>query len=186
MAATTDIQAAARSLRAGGVIAYPTEAIQGLGCLPDRPEALRRLLKIKRRHPAKGLILLAAAPAQLEPWTAPLTSAEWRTILTPSRHPTTWIVPAAPDISPLLTGGRPTIAVRITRHPLARQLCLAAGSAIVSTSANLAGQPPTRNPAALDPALTRGLDLVLRGACGSARRPSQIRLLTNPGKPVRV
>ncbi len=186
MAATSDIQTAARMLDAGGVIAYPTESIYGLGCLPDRDEALARLLRIKRRDSSKGLILLAASPSQLVPWVAPLSPAEWRRIISPRRHPTTWIVPAAAGVSPLLTGGRATIAVRITRYPLARQLCLAAGAAIVSTSANLTRQSPVRHASALPPALSRNLDLVLRGRCGPARRASQIRFLFDRERPVRV
>ncbi len=173
--ATASLLTAARALTAGAVIAYPTEAVYGLGCLPTRPDTLQRLIALKHRQAGKGLILIGASPAQLAPYTHGMSADDWRILAAAHRQPITWLVPAAAGIPELLTGGRETIALRITQHPLARQLCLTSGSAIVSTSANLSGQPPPRDFARIAPQLRRNLDLVLVGQCGSSRRPSQIR-----------
>lgn len=177
--APSRLTAVAAVLRLGGLIAYPTDTVYGLGCLPDRPRAIRRLLALKGRPADKGLILLASEPAQLAPWTAPLTDADWARIADPAAPPTTWLVPAAPGVSPLVRGAHASVAVRLTRHALVAALTALLGQPIISTSANPAGQPPVRRAADLDPALRRGVDLVLAGACGPATRPSRIRELAS-------
>ncbi len=169
-----NLEAAAESLRCGGVIAYPTETVFGLGCRWDDAGAVRRLVELKRREAGKGLILLGANRTQLEPLVAPLTEQDWETLLAPAPRPTTWVVPAACNIDAVLTGGRPTVAVRLTTDRVARALCLAVGCAIVSTSANLSGEPPARRPDELAPALLAGLDGVLNGACAPDATPSRI------------
>jgi L-threonylcarbamoyladenylate synthase len=165
-------------MKSGGVIAYPTDTVFGLGCLPTDATAIQRILDIKERSASKGLILLAANPAQLEIYTDPtLADADWRTITTARLEPTTWLVPARKDVSSLLRGEHSTIAVRITRHPASCALCLAANSAIVSTSANLSGQLPASSRETLSTKITNSVDLVLNDTCGTPNQPSQIRHL---------
>ncbi len=167
------LPAVAALLRLGAVIAYPTETVYGLGCLPERPAAIRRLLACKGRPADKGLILLAGAPEALQPWTAPLTDDDWARIADPTAPPTTWLVPAAAGVPALVRGRHPNVAVRISRHPLVAALTARLGRPIISTSANPAGQPPPPAAEALDPALRRRVDLVLGGTCGGGR-PSRI------------
>lgn len=169
------IQAAASVLKSGGIIAYPTETVYGLGCLPHDIIAIKRLLLIKQRMPEKGLILIGASQQQLEPFTARLDNRQWQTIATLRERTTTWIVPAAEPVSPWIRGEHPTIAIRITRHKLARALCLASHGAIISTSANPGGEPPVREACKLAPRLVRRLDLILESECGPDQLPSQLR-----------
>ena len=171
---TDSVRQAAAAVLAGGIIAYPTETVYGLGCLPGNEAALQRLLAIKGRDASKGLILLAANTAQLEPWTAALGSKEWQRISTPGERATSWIVPAAPNLPPPLTGNRPTIAVRITTLDTVHKLCNAIDSAIVSTSANFSGAPPVKTATALSTDLAGKLDYVLVGQCGGDPKPSRV------------
>lgn len=170
-------QRAAQTLKHGGVVAYPTEAVYGLGCDPCNDRALRRLLKIKRRSPRKGLILIAAHWAQLRPFLRPLAPPLARRVMAAWKEPApiTWLLPARPGVSRLLRGQHSTLAVRITAHPAARALCLAFGGAVVSSSANLARHPPARHAAEIRQRMGRQLDTVMVGATGASARPSEIR-----------
>ncbi len=164
---------AADILLRGGVIAYPTEGVFGLGCLPDDPDAVRRVLDIKQRDAAKGLILIAANADQLEGW---IDLPEGHTLPEPDpAHPVTWIVPPGPRVSPLLKGVHTSLAVRITTNPIATALCIAADSPVVSTSANLSGKPAARNRNILQRQFGKVVDYVVPGDCGPASGPSEIR-----------
>ncbi len=175
MTASPLLRRAARLLRRGGVIAYPTEAVYGLGCNPGDEAALRRILAIKARPGRAGFILIAADLGQLRSWIAP-TAAEERRLAEPTAAPVTWVVRAGTRAGRLLTGGRPTLAVRVTTHPVAAALCRAAGMPLVSTSANVHGRPPARTALAVRRRLGRQLDLVVPGATGRQARPTAIRL----------
>ena len=166
------ISRAADVLQKGGVVTCPTEGLYGLSCMPDDPLALLRLLAIKRRDPSKGLILIAANRVQLHDWIDP----GGKQIPDPDpRRPTTWIVAAADHVSPLLRGRHQTIAVRLTTNPVARALCKAVDSPLVSTSANLAGQAPARNRYILRRKFAACVDYIVPGECGPAKGPSEIR-----------
>lgn len=169
------LRLAARALAAGGIIAYPTEAVFGLGCDPRDGAAVGRLLALKSRAAQKGLILIAARLAQLQPFILPLAGDRRSEILASWPGPVTWVLPARPDTPAWLTGGRPSLAVRVTAHPLAAALCQVWGGALVSTSANRGGRPPARTALQVRRRLGRSVDLILAGACGPARRPTQIR-----------
>lgn len=168
------LRQAARVVLGGGVIAYPTEAVFGLGCDPGCEEALRRIVAIKGRPDRSGFILIAADPVQFEGWIAPCPE-ESRRIATPHAGPLTWVVTAGPRATPLLTGGRDTLAVRVIAHPLAAGICRNAAMPIVSTSANRHGRPPARTTLEVRSRLGAVVDLVVPGATGGARRPSEIR-----------
>ncbi len=157
----------------GGVIAYPTEGVFGIGCLPDDERALQRVIDIKRRDAGKGLILIAADAAQLGGWAELPEGSE----LPPPDpdYPITWIVAPGPRVTPLLCGEHATIAVRITTNPTARALCAAADSPLVSTSANLSGKPVARNRYVLRRQFAGVVDYVVPGDCGPASGPSEIR-----------
>jgi L-threonylcarbamoyladenylate synthase len=168
------LREAGRAIRAGAVVAYPTEAVYGLGCDPLNPVAVRRLLDIKARPLHKGVILIAADLGQLAPFIAPLSPSDLATVQADWPGPVTFVVPAAPGLPRWLSGGRDTVAVRVTAHPLAAALCRAARMPLVSTSANASGRPPART--ALQAKLRcPGVDLVLHGATGGRKRPTEIR-----------
>jgi L-threonylcarbamoyladenylate synthase len=167
------IRHAGRIIRAGGVVAYPTEGVWGLGCLPQADQAVQRILDMKQRPATKGLILIAAEPAQLESWIAPGVDAT--TLASDISNPVTWIVPAADWVPYFVRGDNDGLAVRITSHPVARALCYAADSAIVSTSANVSGRPSLRSPYALRRTFGRLVDCVVAGRCGPAGGASEIR-----------
>lgn len=159
------------------MLAYPTEGVWGLGCLPDHLDAVRRLLDIKRRDPGKGLILIAARCEDLEPYIHPLDGEQQAKLESPG-GPVTWLVPAAEGVSALLRGTHATQAVRITRHSLCRALCLEVG-ALVSTSANLEGAPPAKTSEEVDEMFGSTIDGIVEGPLGGASGPSEIRdLLT--------
>lgn len=165
----------ARRLRAGQVIAYPTEAVFGLGCDPRNRDAVGRVLAIKRRSPTKGLILIAAEFLQLAPFLKPL-DAHWRAKIEVARpEPVTWLVPAREAVPSWLRGRHDTLAVRVTAHPVANALCRTWGGPIVSTSANISGQPPARNALSARRQLGSRVDFVVSAPVGNARRPTEIR-----------
>jgi L-threonylcarbamoyladenylate synthase len=167
------IQKAARILKQGGVVAYPTEGLFALGCLPGNQEASERIFSIKRRDPSKGLILIASSPAQLEPYA--IVPAERAGLVSSLEHPVTWVLPATASAPAWVRGRHPGVAVRISAHPVAAALCDAVGSALVSTSANRAGQPPARNGIVLRRRFGHLVDYIVPGHCGPARGASEIR-----------
>lgn len=169
-----DLQTAVRILRAGEVIAYPTEAVWGLGCDPFREDAVRRVLDLKQRSEAKGLIIIAASLAQIDPWLGALSPAQKAAVLATCPGPYTWIVPAA-DAPAWLRGDHDSLALRVSAHPGVQALCEAWGGPLVSTSANLSGQEPAPDVAALQQQFGAGLGYILPGRLGGDARPSEIR-----------
>ncbi len=173
--ATAD--AAAAVLRAGGIVAHPTEAVWGLACDPASQPATLRLLALKRRPVDKGLILVAASAGQLEQvvdWKA-LPAGRLEEVLASWPGPHTWVVPATAAVPGWIRGVHAGVAVRVTGHAAAAALCNAFGGAIVSTSANAAGAPPPRVPGDFDPVILAGVDAVLEGETGALDRPTAIR-----------
>jgi len=166
---------AADLIRAGGLIAYPTEAVYGLGCDPLDRLAVERLCLLKQRPLAAGLILIAADLAQLPGWIDP-SDSEWQRLSEPTTVPTTWVVSAGPLAGQWITGGRKTVAVRISQHALASQLCEAVGGPLVSTSANRRGRRPARNSRSVRQWFGADIDLILPGPTGGGSRPSAIRV----------
>lgn len=169
------VRQAARHLQAGGIVAYPTETVYGLGCDPLDPDAVSRLLQLKQRPMAKGLILIGAELAQLRPYLDLSDPGLLHKLEQPSTPPTSWIVPAASSTPAWLTGRHDSLAVRLTPHPVARALCLAFGGAIVSTSANPAGLPPARSALQVRRYFNGQIDELLHGDIPADARPSQIR-----------
>lgn len=169
------LRRATRVVRRGGIIAYPTEAVYGLGCDPFNPEAVFRLLELKKRPVDKGLILISDRFERLSPLLAPMPKDRLSLIKDTWPGPVTWVIPASPEVPSWLTGRHASLAVRVTAHPIAAALCRASGMPLVSTSANLSQHPPARS--ALE-ALIRcdnQLDFILHGATGNQQQPTQIR-----------
>lgn len=168
-----EVDALRAHLKRGGLIAYPTESCYGLGCDPRNPRALKQLIRFKGRNAAKGLILIADRFKRLLPFIRPLSPANRARVQSGWPGPVTWIVPAAAACSPLLTGGRATLAVRVTAHPDAARLCRMLGTALVSTSANLSGRKPART-AAQCRRIFGAQVRVIDGRIGQRRRPSTL------------
>ena len=173
------LHSAARCIKKGCIVAYPTEAVFGLGCDPANPRAVAKLLALKNRPWQQGLILLAASLQQIEPWLQPLNDTHLRRLSKSWPGPTTWLLPAADACPNWLTGTNDTLAVRISAHPLVRSLCDILNAPVVSTSANRSGQQPARS--VLDIRLRFGtrIDFVLPGTTGNQLRPSCIRDLAS-------
>jgi L-threonylcarbamoyladenylate synthase len=170
-------EAAAALLRKGGVLAYPTEAVWGLGCDPFDQDAVARVLAIKQRPVDKGVILVGADLAQFDgllAWErlpqerADIVLAQWP-------GPRTWIVPASARVPRWVTGTHEGVAVRVSDHPGVVALCRAFGGPLVSTSANLAGEPPAFVFAELSRAVLDRVDGVAAGETGGLRAPTVIR-----------
>lgn len=164
-------------LHRGGVIAYPTEAVWGLGCDPFDASAVRRLLAIKQRAESKGLILIAANLAQVASLIDrnALPPARIRAVLATWPGPHTWLLPCTPLVPHWLRGEHATLALRVTAHPQSAALCSAFDGPLVSTSANLAATAPARSRGELDPALMAQLDGVFDGPIGDLSAPTPIR-----------
>jgi L-threonylcarbamoyladenylate synthase len=160
---------------AGGLIAYPTESVYGLGCHPLDGEAVSKLLKLKQRPLHKGLILIADKPESLFPYLGEIPPMAWQRIDQSWPGPTTWIVPASANAPTWLTGEHDSLAVRVTNHPLASALCRIAGTPLVSTSANLSQHPPARTALEVYLRCGLGVELVVHGDTGGLSRPTVIR-----------
>lgn len=161
-------------LRRGGLIAYPTESCYGLGCDPDNRAAVLRLLKLKQRPQRKGLILIAASYRQVARYLQPLTPNQQRQLQEAGAQAITYLMPARHSAPRWLRGAHDTLAVRLTAHRQAAQLCRNANSALVSTSANRSGQRPTKTYAQCRRLFGRKV-WVLPGRVGKRKKPSTIR-----------
>ncbi len=177
-----------RALRAhlarGGVIAYPTESCYGLGCDPRNPRAVARVLALKGRPAAKGLILIADRFERLAGLVAPPTPAQRALTASTWPGPHTWLMPAGRHTPKWLKGRHSTLAVRVTAHPEAAGLCRALGMALVSTSANRSGQKALKTARECRRVFGHGA-MVIDGAIGKRRRPSTIQDLVT-GKVLRA
>ena len=172
---SNQVNEAVHVLHQGGVIAYPTEAVYGLGCDPANHQAVQKLLDLKQRDRDKGLILIAAEFEQLLPFLAEIDDSLKEQALATWPGPVTWLWPAKSGVSTWLRGEHATIAIRVTDHPLAAELCREFGGALVSTSANVSGNQPARNAEQVWAQFKDQLDFVLEGEVGGLAKPSQIR-----------
>ncbi|WP_423823072.1 L-threonylcarbamoyladenylate synthase [Salinisphaera sp. SPP-AMP-43] len=169
------LRLAARTLAAGGVIAHATEGVWGLAADAYDFEAVWRVITVKQRDPSRGLIVVAADAAQLAPLVDPTVEGAWQRAVEAWPGPTTWLLPAHADAPWWLTGGQATIALRETAHALTRALCQTFGGPIVSTSANVTGQPPVDSPWRARAAFGSRIDLVLGGQPETPGKASTIR-----------
>ncbi|MBC3766607.1 L-threonylcarbamoyladenylate synthase [Neptunicella marina] len=160
----------------GGIIAYPTEAVFGLGCDPDNSDALQKLLNLKQRPAHKGLILVAADYGQLLPYVNDSAISQDKRFAVFSRWPgpVTWLLPKSDRVLPLLSGESDKIAVRVPAFEPVRELCRQLGKPIVSTSANLSGLEPARTTEELYAQFNDQLDFVVDQPVGGNASPSTI------------
>ncbi len=172
-----DIDACAAALRRGGVVAYPTEAVYGLGCDPWQRTAFDRLFALKQRPPTQGVLLIGADFAQIAPYIdlarVPAAALARAQATWPGPH--TWIFPRAESAPAWIAGAQAGIALRVTAHAPAAALCRAFGAALVSTSANRHGQAPARTADDVRAIFGQTLDAILAAPTGALERPTPIR-----------
>ncbi|MBS0287877.1 MAG: Sua5/YciO/YrdC/YwlC family protein [Proteobacteria bacterium] len=166
----------AQALKEGRIIAYPTEAVFGLGCCPQNIGALNNILTLKARAPQKGMILIASHLQQLLPYIDVLQVPQQRMqhILQTWPGPFTWVFPVTSLVSSLIKGQFETVAVRVTKHPIAKALCEAFGGAIVSTSANISSEEPIREATKAFDLFKNAIAGVVEGEVGDLAQPTSI------------
>jgi L-threonylcarbamoyladenylate synthase len=167
------INRAVSCLQTGGVIAYPTESVFGLGCDASNLNAITRLLDIKNRSYKKGLIVLVSDISQALTLLAPLSQSQIESISRPSLRATTWLIEANTHLSPLLIGTHEKLAVRVTSNPTAKAICELFNKPIISTSCNLSGKPTTTSAALIRNKMLLKVDQVISGSC-CGQSPSQL------------
>lgn len=172
-----EIEGAAELLRAGGVLAYPTEAVFGLGCDPQDLAAIERVFALKQRPAEQGVLLVAADFEQIERYLAldQVSEAQLHAVRASWPGPHTWVFPRAAAAPARVAGAHEGIAVRVSAHPTVAALCRAFGGALVSTSANPHGQPPARSPQEVIGYFGDALDGLLAAPLGGAGQPCPIR-----------
>ena len=169
------VREAVRRIANGGIIAYPTETLYGLGCDPFNGLAVLRLLELKQRGIEQGLILVASHFGQVESLLAAMPPAARKRVMYPGRRPVTWVLPCQPDIPYWMRGSHHSLAIRITTHPVAAGLCdrwVVPWSRPVPISMAGALQPGRCR---LHKAFHDQLDYVLHDPAVTANRPSEIR-----------
>lgn len=168
-----DIRRLRAWLKRGGIIAYATESCFGLGCDPRNARAVARILALKKRPKAKGLILIGSEFRQFAHFLAPLPAPLAEGLRQWWPGPNTLLLPAARHCPRWLRGQHAQLAVRVTAHRATARLCHALDMALVSTSANRSGQHPLKTQAACRKSFA-GRVWVLPGRCGGRRTPSRI------------
>jgi len=175
---------AAQLVQTGEVIAYPTEAVYGLGCDPMSETAVTALLKLKKRNMEQGLIVIGSSLDQFKDLVQTLTSEQLQPALAGWPGPFTWLLPAAVNCPVWIRGQHTTIAVRISTHPVCRRLCELLHGPLVSTSANPVDGPPARTLVQLEEYFHDGLAGVVQGELGGLEQATPIRDLIS-GKLIR-
>lgn len=163
-----------RSIRQGGIVAYPTEGVYGLGCDPLNADSVFRLLAIKNRSQSKGLILLASHLEQLRPYLATLNEQQQQKLSESWPGASTWVIPANPATPRWITGQHRGIAVRVTAHPVAKAICERLQHPIISTSANITGHPAARNSLRVRQYFPVGIDYCVSGSNSLRNTPTPI------------
>ena len=163
-----DIKRAVETMRKGGVILYPTDTVWGIGCDATNAEAVKRVYEIKQRDDSKALICLVDSDARMQRYFRNVPDVAWQLIDCCDR-PTTLILDGAVNLAPNLIADDGSIGIRITQEPFSKELCYRFQKAIVSTSANISGEPAAQNYRDIDPRIIEAVDYV----CWSRRQEHQ-------------
>ena len=164
-----DIRKAVETMRKGGVILYPTDTVWGIGCDATNAEAVKRVYAIKQRDDSKALICLVDSDARLQRYIRQVPDVAWQLIDSlkeSDSKPTTLILDGAVNLAPNLIAEDGSIGIRITNEPFSKELCYRFQKAIVSTSANISGEPAAQNYCDIDPRILEAVDYV----CWSRRQ----------------
>ena len=163
-----DIKRAVEVMRQGGVILYPTDTVWGIGCDATNAEAVKKVYAIKQRDDSKALICLVDSDARLQRYVRDVPDVAWQLIDCCDR-PTTLILDGAVNLAPNLIADDGSIGIRITQELFSKELCYRFQKAIVSTSANISGEPAAQNYRDIDPRIIEAVDYV----CWSRRQEHQ-------------
>ncbi|MFL2840813.1 MAG: L-threonylcarbamoyladenylate synthase [Pseudohongiellaceae bacterium] len=170
-----ELTAAAAHIKQGGIIAYPTEGVWGLGCDPFNEESVRKILDLKGRQADKGLVLVAANLDQIKPLLQPLSQSARDLLESSCPGPDTWLIPDADQTIPSwIKGNYATVAVRVSKHPLVKSLCERVGL-LVSTSANPSGSEPALSQEQVELYFEDKNVGIVPGKLGGQHKPSKIR-----------
>lgn len=178
-----DVRKAVEVLRKGGVILYPTDTVWGIGCDATNSEAVKRVYDIKQRDDSKALICLVDSDARLQRYIRKVPDVAWQ-LLDCCDKPTTVILDGAVNLAENLIAEDGSVGIRITQEPFSKELCFRFQKALVSTSANISGEPAAQNYPDIDPKIIEAVDYV----CWSRRqehkphKPSSIIKLTEDGQ----
>lgn len=178
-----DIRKAVETMRKGGVILYPTDTVWGIGCDATNAEAVARIYEIKHRDDSKAMICLVDSDARLQRYVRNVPEVAWD-LLELAEKPTTVILDNAVNLAPNLIAADGSIAMRITREPFSKELCYRFQKPIVSTSANISGEPAAQNYMDISQDILNAVDYV----CWSRRqehkphKPSSIIKLSEDGE----
>lgn len=178
-----DLQNALDALKRGGIILYPTDTVWGIGCDATRSDAVRRIFDLKQRADGKALITLIDSEDSLTRWVDGVPDVAYE-LLEAAVNPLTVIYDhaAVPPLAPELPAPDGSLAVRVTRHPFSRELCRLLRRPLVSTSANISGQPTPRSFGEISQAVIDGVDYVCQSErMNSNPKPSTIVKLTESG-----
>lgn len=167
---------AAERMREGQVVAYPTEAIYGLGCDPRQEAAVQRILSLKQRPVSMGLILIGSEFEQFDGFVG---DADPSPALATWPGPVTWLFPRGPKTPDWIAGDHDTVAIRVTAHETSRELCDAFGGPIVSTSANPHSAPPAKSSGTVEEYFGHYVGGIVAGPLGGRDACSEIRDLAS-------
>ena len=171
---SADIGVAIETFRQGGIVAYPTEAVWGLGCVPTDQQAVYKILNLKQRSVDKGLILVGSSADQFSVYLDGLETHYAQLFATQPKRPTTWLVPDNGTAPSWIVGKHQSVALRVSDHPIVFALCEALGGPIVSTSANPQGLPAAVNEVQVREYFSATIDCFVAGEVAGAAAPSQI------------
>lgn len=156
---------AIQTLKSGGVLLYPSDTIWGLGCDVRNDQAIDKILELKNRPASKGLIVLISKIEQLSEYVEQVPDLAWD-LVEFAEDPLTIIYPKGKNVSPSLLGPDGSIAIRLVKDEFCKGLIYRYQRAIVSTSANLSGEPSPLNFAGIAPSIVDGVDYVLKNSAG--------------------
>ncbi len=173
-----DIKKALEVLRSGGVILYPTDTIWGIGCDATNADAVKRVYEIKQRTDNKAMLVLLENPNRLNSYVDVVPDVAWD-LIDATDKPMTIIYPQAKNLAPNLVGEDKTIGIRITEEDFTAQLIQRFRKPIVSTSANISGEPSPANFSEISETIINAVDYVVnyrQNEVGSATASSIIKL----------
>lgn len=165
-----DFQQALEVLRQGGIILYPTDTVWGIGCDATCEAAVRKIFALKQRSDAKAMLCLLDAPGKLQGYVRQVPEMAWDLIELTTK-PLTIIYPGAQHVAPSLVAEDGSLGIRITEEPFTKALCAALHHPLVSTSANISGEPAARNFSEVTDAIRQGVDYVVRYRQGDRSEP---------------
>ena len=171
-----DLQEALRVLKQGGIILYPTDTVWGIGCDATNAEAVRRIFRLKQRADSKAMLMLTDSEEKLSRYVDVPEAAESLLEATSEGKPMTIIYPNACGVAQELIAEDGSIGIRITREAFSNALCHGLGKPLVSTSANISGEPAAPTFGQISHAITDGVDYVCRYRRNdnTAKQPSSI------------